>query len=53
MREALHNLCSDLDDDMALSSHVLVSAGWRTLTMDRAQVSLAMQGPRAAVQLVF
>jgi hypothetical protein len=36
-----------------LSPHVLVSAGWRTLTMDRAQVSLAMQGPRAAVQLVF
>jgi hypothetical protein len=41
------------DASVRLSSHFLVSAGWRTLTMDRAQVSLAMQGPRAAVQLVF
>jgi hypothetical protein len=41
------------DANLRVSSHFLVSAGWRTLTMDRAQVSLAMQGPRAAVQLVF
>lgn len=41
------------DASLRVSSHFLVSAGWRTLTMDRAQVSLAMQGPRAAVQLVF
>lgn len=41
------------DANLRLSSHFLVSAGWRTLTMDRAQVSLVMQGPRAAVQLVF
>ncbi|HEX3475086.1 MAG TPA: hypothetical protein VHT91_08595 [Kofleriaceae bacterium] len=41
------------DVNLRASSHFLISAGWRTLTMDRAQVSLAMQGPRAAVQLVF
>lgn len=41
------------DANLRVSSHFLVSAGWRTLTMDRAQVSLAMQGPRAALQLVF
>lgn len=41
------------DASVRVSSHFLVSAGWRTLTMDRAQVSLSMQGPRAAVQLVF
>lgn len=41
------------DANLRVSSHFLVSAGWRTLTMDRAQVSLQMQGPRAALQLVF
>jgi len=41
------------DAGVRVSSHFLVSVGWRTLTMDRALVSLAMQGPRAAVQLVF
>jgi hypothetical protein len=41
------------DASLRVSSHVLVSVGWRTLTMERALVSLAMQGPRAAVQLVF
>jgi len=41
------------DANLRVSSHFLVSAGWRTLTMDRTLVSLSMQGPRAAVQLVF
>jgi len=41
------------DANLRVSSHFLVSAGWRTLTMDRSLVSLTMQGPRAAVQLVF
>jgi hypothetical protein len=41
------------DASVRASSHFLISAGWRTLTMDRAQVSLVMQGPRVAVQLVF
>jgi len=41
------------DASLRVYSHVLVTAGWRTLTMDRAQVSLSMQGPRAALQLVF
>lgn len=35
------------------TSYLLVSLGWRTLTLDRTQVSLVMQGPRAAVQLTF
>jgi hypothetical protein len=41
------------DASVRVSSHVLVSAGWRTLTLERARVSLSLQGPRAAVQLVF
>ncbi|TMQ07959.1 MAG: hypothetical protein E6J91_34390 [Deltaproteobacteria bacterium] len=41
------------DASLRVSSHVRVSAGWRTLTMERAHVSLALQGPRAAVQLLF
>jgi hypothetical protein len=41
------------DASVRLSSHVLVTAGWRTLTLDRSRVSLVLQGPRAAVQLVF
>ena len=41
------------DASLRVASHVLVTAGYRTLTMERARVSLAMQGPRVAVQLVF
>jgi hypothetical protein len=41
------------DANLRVSSHFLISAGWRTLTLDRSLVSLTMQGPRAAVQLVF
>jgi hypothetical protein len=41
------------DASLRVSSHLLVMAGWRTLTLDRSLVSLTMQGPRAAVQLVF
>ncbi|HET7505552.1 MAG TPA: hypothetical protein VFK02_31245 [Kofleriaceae bacterium] len=41
------------DASLRVSSHVLVSVGWRTLTMERAHVSLGLHGPRAAVQLVF
>jgi hypothetical protein len=41
------------DASLRVYSHVLVTAGWRTLTLDRSLVSLTMQGPRAAVQLVF
>lgn len=41
------------DASLRVSSHVLISAGWRTLTMQRERVSLSLQGPRAAVQLVF
>jgi hypothetical protein len=31
----------------------LLSLGWRTLTIERAHVSMVMHGPRAALQLVF
>ncbi|HEU4732317.1 MAG TPA: hypothetical protein VFT22_30695 [Kofleriaceae bacterium] len=41
------------DASLRVSSHVLISVGWRTLTMERAHVSLALHGPRAAVQLIF
>lgn len=41
------------DASLRVSSHVLISAGWRTLTLERSRVSLTLQGPRAAVQLVF
>lgn len=41
------------DASLRVASHVLVTAGYRTLTMERARVSLSMQGPRVAVQLVF
>jgi hypothetical protein len=41
------------DASFRVMSHVLVMAGYRTLTMERARVSLSMQGPRVAVQLVF
>jgi hypothetical protein len=42
-----------VDASVRVTSHFLVSLGWRTLTMDRTQVSIVMHGPRAAVQLVF
>lgn len=41
------------DASVRITSHVLLSLGWRTLTMERANVSIVMHGPRAAVQLVF
>jgi hypothetical protein len=41
------------DANLRVSSHVLISAGWRTLSLERSRVSLTLQGPRAAVQLVF
>lgn len=41
------------DAGLRVTSHVQVMAGWRTLTMERALVSLSLHGPRVAVQLVF
>lgn len=41
------------DASVRVSSHVLLSLGWRTLTMNGANVSMVMHGPRAAVQLLF
>lgn len=41
------------DASVRVWSHLLISLGWRTLTMDRSQVSIVMHGPRAAIQLTF
>jgi hypothetical protein len=41
------------DASYQIGSRVLVSLGWRTLTTERASVSLKMYGPRLAVQLLF
>ncbi len=41
------------DASVRITSHVMLSLGWRTLTMDRANVSIVMKGPRAALQLTF
>jgi hypothetical protein len=42
-----------VDASLRVSSHVLVTAGWRTLTTERSLVNITMRGPRLAVQLVF
>ena len=41
------------DASVRITSYVLLSLGWRTLTQDRAPVATTMHGPRAAVQLLF
>lgn len=41
------------DANLKVTSHVQISLGYRTLTIDRSSLSLVMHGPRAAVQLVF
>jgi hypothetical protein len=41
------------DASVRVTSRLLLSVGWRTLAIDRAQVAMTMHGPRAAVQLLF
>lgn len=41
------------DASLRVTSRVLLSLGWRTLTMNGANVSVVMHGPRAAAQLLF
>jgi hypothetical protein len=41
------------DANVRVTSHVQVSLGWRTLTMDRSYMEMVMHGPRAAVQATF
>lgn len=41
------------DASLRVTSYLLISLGYRTLTMNRAPVDLTLHGPRAAVQLVF
>lgn len=41
------------DASVRVTSHVQLSLGYRTLTVERANVSMVMHGPRAALQLLF
>ncbi len=41
------------DAGSRIGSHVMMSLGWRSLTMEGSHVSMVMQGPRAAVQALF
>jgi hypothetical protein len=41
------------DASVRLGSRVLLSLGYRTLTIERAHMSMVMHGPRAALQLLF
>jgi hypothetical protein len=41
------------DASVRIGSHVVLSLGYRTLTLDRPHMSMVMHGPRAALQLVF
>lgn len=41
------------DANVQLGERLLLTVGYRTLTMDRSQVDLVLHGPRAAVQLTF
>jgi hypothetical protein len=41
------------DASARLTSRLLLSVGWRTLTLEGAAVSMVMHGPRAAIQLTF
>ena len=41
------------DASWQITRRLLLSVGWRTLTTERANVSIKMYGPRAALQLLF
>jgi Ni/Co efflux regulator RcnB len=41
------------DANFNVTSHVMLSLGYRTLTIDRTNFSIVMHGPRAAAELVF
>lgn len=41
------------DASVRIGSRVLLSLGYRTMTMDRGYMSMVMHGPRAALQLLF
>jgi hypothetical protein len=42
-----------VDASLHLSSSMLLTAGWRTLTVERSNVTLQLSGPRVAVQWLF
>lgn len=41
------------DANFKITSHVLLSVGYRTLTIDEGPVAVGLHGPRAAAQVVF
>jgi hypothetical protein len=41
------------DASVHITSHVLASLGWRTMTMDRGYIGMVMHGPRATLQVTF
>jgi hypothetical protein len=41
------------DANVQLGARLMLTVGYRTLTMDRTQVELVLHGPRAAIQLTF
>ena len=41
------------DANVRITSHVLLSAGYRTLLIDRAHVAITMHGPRFSLQFLF
>jgi hypothetical protein len=47
------NWSASTDASVQITKRLLLSVGWRTLTTERANVSLTMHGPRAALQLLF
>jgi hypothetical protein len=42
-----------LDASVHVSSRLLLTAGWRSLTTHRSSVNITMQGPRMALQFLF
>jgi hypothetical protein len=41
------------DANVQIGARLMLTVGYRTLTMDRSQIELVLHGPRAAVQLTF
>ena len=44
---------ASFDGSVRITSHALLTLGWRAMEMDRAYVAMQMKGPRAALQVLF
>jgi hypothetical protein len=44
---------ASFDGSVRITTHTLLTLGWKTMEMDRAYVAMQMKGPRAAFQLLF